>query len=185
MQLLSGEPFIAITDRFADEWYYPPFDEITLHSSYLQAYNHLTLNQFQRESYSGYDFERRYWKLQHQIYEAIKQEFYFNDPLPYYEVVELTEYQAGGCFREHYDFSPYLEYPRVATAILYCNDGFEGGDTFFKNLNIRVKPKRGRLLYFRYDNPMSCDWTGHEGTPVLQGTKRIVSQWIGTVPLPF
>lgn len=185
IQVLSGEPFIATTDRFADEWFYPPFNEIALHSSYLQAYNYLTLNQFQRESYSGFDYERRYWPLQQQIYEAVKQEFFYADPLPHYEVVELTEYQKGGCFREHFDFSPYLEFPRVATAILYCNDDFTGGETHFKNLQIKVKPKRGRLLYFRYDNPILCDLTGHEGLPVLSGVKRIVSQWIGVMPLPF
>jgi len=185
INILREDPFVAYTDRYAGQWSLPDFREITLHSSHLQAHNYLMFDQHLRESYSGFDYTRRYWNLQHQIYEAIKSDFYFSDPLPQYEVLELTEYMTHGCFREHFDFSPYLQFPRIATAILYVNDDFEGGETHFKTMNIKIKPKAGRLLYFRYDNPFTAEWTGHEGLPVMKGIKRICSQWISTVQLPF
>lgn len=185
IHILSENPFIAVTDKYAGQWIIPDFRDIGLHSSYLQAYNYLAFDQYLRESYSAFDYQRQYYNLQTQIYEAIKNDFYYQEPLPQYEVLELTEYPIGGCFREHHDYSPYLEFPRIATAILYVNDDFESGETHFKNLGVKVKPKAGRLLYFRYDDPTTAFFTSHEGLPVFKGVKRIVSQWISTVPLPF
>ena len=68
---------------------------------------------------------------------------------------------------------------RCATALLYLNDGFEGGATSFPKLGITVWPRQGDILYFEYDEE-TYELAMHAGEPVIKGEKRIASLWIRT-----
>ena len=58
----------------------------------------------------------------------------------------------------------------------------EGGETAFPNLNLSVKPKKGRGLLWPSTlnaNPELQDpRTMHEARPVLKGTKYAANSWI-------
>lgn len=105
------------------------------------------------------------------------------------EPLQGQRYEEGQRFREHADFfyidEPYwTEYEphggqRTWTAMIYLNEPEAGGSTRFKLLDFQVEPKLGRILIW---NNMALDgspnpWTLHEGMPVDQGTKYIVTKW--------
>jgi prolyl 4-hydroxylase len=97
---------------------------------------------------------------------------------------QITEYQPGEFYKAHYDFFHSQDQlkgktNRIATVILYLNDGFAGGETKFPKLKINVKPRKGCCLYFTYpiDNPNN-NLTFHSGEPVINGIKRIATLWL-------
>lgn len=62
---------------------------------------------------------------------------------------------------------------RLATYILYLNDGIEGGETEFLYMSKRISAKTGRLIIF----PSNYPWT-HRGNPPLSGVKYIMTGWV-------
>ncbi|HEV2595996.1 MAG TPA: 2OG-Fe(II) oxygenase [Sphingomicrobium sp.] len=105
------------------------------------------------------------------------------------EPLQGQRYEEGQRFREHADFF-YIDQPywadyephggqRTWTAMVYLNAPGAGGTTRFKLLDFMVEPKLGRILVW---NNMAVDgspnpWTLHEGMPVEQGSKYIVTKW--------
>ena len=69
---------------------------------------------------------------------------------------------------------------RIMTAILYLNDGYQGGETQFLRTGLSVAAKAGDLLIFENvtadgrADPMAL----HAGAPVTQGMKMIATRWI-------
>lgn len=55
----------------------------------------------------------------------------------------------------------------LLTLVFYLNDGFEGGDTDFPELNIRVVPRAGRALLFQHR-------ILHEAMAVRAGEKLVL-----------
>jgi prolyl 4-hydroxylase len=110
------------------------------------------------------------------------------------EPLQGQRYAVGQQFKEHADFfyidQPYwAEYEphggqRTWTAMIYLNQAAKGGATGFKYLELALAPTLGRLLIW---NNMALDgspnpWTAHEGQPVLEGTKYIVTKWFRERP---
>jgi hypothetical protein len=66
--------------------------------------------------------------------------------------------------------------------VLYCEVPTKGGATNFKNAGVHVVPKRGAATFFSYINPetnvMDTGFTEHSGCPVIEGEKKIITQWI-------
>jgi predicted 2-oxoglutarate/Fe(II)-dependent dioxygenase YbiX len=93
------------------------------------------------------------------------------------EAVGLNErfrfyrYEPGQYFRWHYDgaFRRTPSERSLITAMLYLNDGFEGGETEFDlgEELLSVTPVRGLLLLFDH---AVC----HQGAPVRRGTKYVL-----------
>jgi len=105
------------------------------------------------------------------------------------ETLQGQRYAPGQQFRAHHDFfhesQSYWEDmkaqggQRTWTAMIYLNHVEEGGSTWFPQIGMRVKPKRGLLLIW---NNMAPDGspnenTLHEGVAVTKGTKYIVTKW--------
>jgi len=105
------------------------------------------------------------------------------------EPLQGQRYSPGQCFKEHADFfyidQPYwAEYEpqggqRTWTAMIYLNKPARGGATSFRNLELGIEPTPARILVW---NNMAVDgspnpWTTHEGTPVEEGVKYIVTKW--------
>jgi prolyl 4-hydroxylase len=63
---------------------------------------------------------------------------------------------------------------------MYLNDDFEGGATYFPDLDLRVTPKAGSALYFQYNytGVLKNLRTKHIGETVTAGTKYIATIWI-------
>lgn len=98
------------------------------------------------------------------------------------EPLHILRYRPGQQYRPHHDahaFAP-LKKRRTATALLYLNDGYEGGETHFPEIDITVRGGVGDLLVFH-----NLDAEGmpdmrmlHAGLPVTSGEKWLATRWI-------
>ncbi len=110
------------------------------------------------------------------------------------ETMQGQRYAPSQQFRAHHDYFHEAESywakmqeqggQRTWTAMVYLNDVGEGGATWFPQAGIKVAPKRGLLLAW---NNMQADGTPnpltlHEGMPVIEGTKYIVTKWFRERP---
>ena len=71
---------------------------------------------------------------------------------------------------------------RMATIVMYCEIPTVGGATRFRNSNVHIKPKKHAATFFSYIDPetmkMDDGFTEHSGCPVVEGEKKIVTQWV-------
>jgi len=77
---------------------------------------------------------------------------------------------------------PHKKGTRMATMVMYCIVAESGGHTNFRNAGVHVRPKTGGAVFFSYIDPNTLitdnGLTEHSGCPVVQGSKKIVTQWI-------
>jgi prolyl 4-hydroxylase len=110
------------------------------------------------------------------------------------ETMQGQRYAPRQHFRAHHDYfhegESYWQRmklnggQRTWTAMIYLNDVPEGGATWFPQGGLRVTPRRGLLLTW---NNMAADGspntrTLHEGMPVVEGVKYIVTKWFREGP---
>ncbi len=98
------------------------------------------------------------------------------------EPLHILRYRPGQQYRPHHDahaFAP-IEQRRLATALLYLNDAYAGGETNFPELGITVRGQVGDLLIFQ-----NLDAQGgpdprmiHAGLPITAGEKWLATRWI-------
>jgi len=110
------------------------------------------------------------------------------------EAVQGQRYLPGQQFKAHHDWFHTTEayWPqerkrggqRCFTAMAYLNAVEEGGGTHFVNLGINVEPKPGVLLVWNNATPEGVpnEDTIHAGTPVVKGTKYVITKWYRTRP---
>ncbi|KAL7489216.1 hypothetical protein ACHAW6_014786 [Cyclotella cf. meneghiniana] len=71
---------------------------------------------------------------------------------------------------------------RMATMVMYCDIPIVGGATNFRNSGVHVKPTKYAATFFSYIDPvtmkMDDGFTEHSGCPVIEGEKKIVTQWV-------
>jgi len=88
------------------------------------------------------------------------------------EPLHIARYTAGQEFKEHFDADKFIH--RTHTIVIYLNDNFKGGETYFPEINFKVSPKVGRLLLFEsIDNNAVILQSVHQGMPVNEGIKYI------------
>lgn len=122
-------------------------------------------------------------------------EHFTNVPRYNFELPNLVKYEEGCEYKEHHDYfyknTNYYNQSmknggqRTHTAILYLNDDFTGGETFFKMRDLTVIPKKGSICVWR-----NTDKTGfplqstlHAGLPVKTGIKYILVSWVRELPI--
>jgi prolyl 4-hydroxylase len=97
------------------------------------------------------------------------------------EPLNVLRYKPGQQYRPHHDGRGSEDGPmRIVTALIWLNEQFEGGETEFPRLNIRVRGGVGDMLVFRNvnDDGSQDDRLIHAGLPVSQGVKWMASRWI-------
>jgi len=103
-----------------------------------------------------------------------------NDPL-YPESVILAAMGAGGRHSRHADNCRQNEQgdwvanhtpQRDVSVIYYLNDEFDGGEIFFEQTQLMVKPRRGLVLAFPSDA-----YHVHEVLPVRSGVRYTMAIW--------
>eukprot|EP00584_Thalassiosira_punctigera_P011839 CAMPEP_0172548106 /NCGR_PEP_ID=MMETSP1067-20121228/17488_1 /TAXON_ID=265564 ORGANISM="Thalassiosira punctigera, Strain Tpunct2005C2" /NCGR_SAMPLE_ID=MMETSP1067 /ASSEMBLY_ACC=CAM_ASM_000444 /LENGTH=440 /DNA_ID=CAMNT_0013335293 /DNA_START=289 /DNA_END=1611 /DNA_ORIENTATION=+ len=71
---------------------------------------------------------------------------------------------------------------RMATIVMYCEMPKVGGATNFRNSGVHIKPKQYSATFFSYIDSvtmkMDDGFTEHSGCPVVEGEKKIVTQWV-------
>lgn len=128
--------------------------------------------------------------LQQKIYDSIRYKFdnnYLN--LSHFENLQVQLYEKNQEYLPHYDFfdmkdPDFIKNNRIATIIIYLNEDFVGGETWFPKLDLKIKPEIGKMLYFDYKYSRNLnELTIHAGCPVDEGEKYIITSWIRQSPL--
>lgn len=104
-----------------------------------------------------------------------------NVPVNFIENLQCVKYSKGQQFKPHFDAG--ASNHRIHTMLVYLNDDFSGGETFFPELNLKVEPQKGRALYFlnRIDQSILLQ-SAHAGLPVANGTKYGCNIWVRNQP---
>lgn len=105
------------------------------------------------------------------------------------ETMQAQRYEPGQYYKEHWDFFMpatqenriYCEWmgQRTWTTMIYLNDVKKGGETYFKYLKLKLKPKRGMLVAWNnlYKNGVPNLKTMHEALPPISENKYIITKW--------
>jgi prolyl 4-hydroxylase len=111
-------------------------------------------------------------------------------PLTNFEPATVLHYAPGQAFEPHFDFlDPALpghredlavRGQRIATVLVYLNEGYESGETAFPNIGWRFRGAPGDMLVFaNVDRAGAPDrLTFHAGLPPTRGEKWLLSQWV-------
>jgi len=110
-------------------------------------------------------------------------------PLENLEYGQCVSYQTGQEYQAHYD-TPDAGTPmgqkiitkygqRIVTLLIYLNDDFQGGETYFPNLDYKVRPETGMAVIFKNtDREGNIDPNSlHAGLPVFSGQKFAFNLW--------
>ncbi|MDB5712978.1 MAG: peptidyl prolyl 4-hydroxylase subunit alpha [Sphingomonadales bacterium] len=101
------------------------------------------------------------------------------------EPLTVLRYRPGQQYWPHLDTLSGASNQRVATMLVYLNDGYGNGETHFPKLGLKLRLRKGEGLLFgnvRADgqpDPLSL----HEGIRVSSGEKLVASRWIRQQPL--
>jgi hypothetical protein len=137
-----------------------------------------------RTSSTYFDMSDQFRDVRETILDTVFNNWGHRHRLNQCELLQLTMYQPGQQYVPHWD---YFNVPgvkadtandRVATAIVYLNDDFQGGTTSFNQLGLTVTPKKANLLYFYYPPGATAHLSMHSGDVVTSGEKRILTMWI-------
>lgn len=96
------------------------------------------------------------------------------------EATLILRYKGGQEYRPHFDFVRSEQNQRFKTVLVYLNHDYKGGETYFPEIDLKVKGRKGDALIFtsalpdRTVNPLSK----HAGLPVTQGAKYLCTKWI-------
>lgn len=114
-----------------------------------------------------------------------------NTEIALQEEMQIVKYDSSGFYKPHYDAcdsttQDYCERmnkgmgPRYITFIMYLNDGFEGGETIFPNIDRKIVPEMGKAAIFYNVNKdgLLLEKSLHGGMNVINGEKWIANKWI-------
>lgn len=105
------------------------------------------------------------------------------------ETIQGQRYAVGQQFKPHHDYfhesEPYWPEmercggQRTWTAMVFLNEPGEGGQTQFPRVGIKVAPRTGNLLLWNNLDPSGLvnPFSLHQGMPVLDGVKYIITKW--------
>lgn len=96
------------------------------------------------------------------------------------EPLQVLRYRPGQEYRPHLDALPEGGNQRVLTMLVYLNDDYQCGETFFIKTGLKVAATTGAGLLFCNALPggLPDPFAEHAGLPVVSGQKFIASRWI-------
>lgn len=94
----------------------------------------------------------------------------------YIDYTDAVHWPSGMEMKPHsdncwLDGSPNYTNWRTHTAVLYLNDDYEGGRTFFPEINYESTPKKGRVIIF----PSGIEYL--HGVTKVEGDRYTLSTW--------
>ena len=89
------------------------------------------------------------------------------------DFTDLVKWKSGETMPVHHDNVDYCSY-REYSGVLYLNDDYEGGETFFPDLNYEIIPEKGKLALFPSDN------TFMHGVRYIKGNRYTLPIWFTT-----
>lgn len=115
---------------------------------------------------------------------------FVKSPVAYGEPLSTLHYTPGQAYKDHHDFfnpdypahTPHLENggQRIKTFLIYLNEGFTGGETYFPKLDWKYKGKAGEAVVFDnvHSNGDLIHDSLHAGLPTKTGEKWLLSKWL-------
>jgi prolyl 4-hydroxylase len=113
-----------------------------------------------------------------------------NLPLENAESLQVVRYEPNGYYKEHHDSccdnteicNDFIKRggQRIKTVLIYLNDDFEEGSTYFPLLGKKYKPPKYSAIIFNplAKNSNKCHpYALHAGLPVKSGVKYIANLW--------
>lgn len=114
----------------------------------------------------------------------------FQIPVENAEALQVVRYRPNQYYNEHHDSccddnehcKEFIKNggQRKLTVLIYLNDAFEGGHTYFKNLDLKVKCTPGDAVVFYPLAKGTCKCHPlalHAGMPVEKGEKWVANLW--------
>ncbi len=103
-------------------------------------------------------------------------------PADHAEQAYVCRYSGGDYYYGHYDFANgFLTEHRLCTVLIYLNDvePAHGGETFFRELNLAVRPVAGRAVCWTNTNPDGSNHyeAMHAALPPIDAEKWVVQLW--------
>ena len=97
-----------------------------------------------------------------------------------FEPMHIVKYEQGDFYTPHFDCGPVIVRPY--TFIITLNDNYQGGETYFPNLDKSYKLKKGDALFFHNytTNHLETTLSFHGGKEVLSGEKWIANMWVSS-----
>jgi prolyl 4-hydroxylase len=99
------------------------------------------------------------------------------------EPLNILKYTPGQQYKPHHDGTGTDNVSvRTLTALIWLNDQFEGGETDFPKIGLKVRGGVGDMLVFKNvrDDGSFDERMIHAGLPVTDGVKWMASRWIRT-----
>lgn len=96
------------------------------------------------------------------------------------EPLAVMRYAPGQEYRLHHDCLPGEPNQRIRTVIVYLNDGYGGGATYFPAIDRTIRVQLGDAVVFTNVLPDGNvdQQSRHAGQPVTHGEKWICTRWI-------
>lgn len=114
----------------------------------------------------------------------------YNIPFENAEDLQVIKYEPNQYYKEHHDSCcdnvdschNFVKNggQRILTVLIYLNNTFEGGETYFKNLNIKMKAPPGSAIVFyplAFNSKLCHPNALHAGLPVTKGEKWVANVW--------
>lgn len=100
------------------------------------------------------------------------------------EPLQVLRYKPGEQYRTHFDAIAGFDNQRVMTCLVWLNEGYEGGETFFPTPGLTLRGRKGNAILFRNADQAGRrdEAAAHAGLPVRAGEKMIASRWIRQQP---
>jgi prolyl 4-hydroxylase len=100
------------------------------------------------------------------------------------EPLQILRYRPGQEYKPHYDAVAGFTNQRMLTALSYLNEQYTGWETFFSEVDLKIRGQKGDVLVFRniLDNGRFDPASRHQGMPVVKGVKYLGSRWIRERP---
>ena len=115
--------------------------------------------------------------------------FLTNSPQHCIEAINVVRYKVGGRYDQHFDCFSFsegftdkikAEGDRKYSCIIYLNENFSGGSTYFPNIGVEIHPSVGSLIIWSNLNSKGTPYTEslHAGMPVEEGEKWALVTWV-------
>lgn len=88
----------------------------------------------------------------------------YNIKMNYMEAINFVKYGVGQHFQVHADHG--FSYICTVSSVMYLNDDYEGGELWFPNFDLKIKPEYGDIVMF----PSTYIYA-HAALPVISGVK--------------
>lgn len=101
------------------------------------------------------------------------------------EPLAVLHYAGGQEYLPHMDTLPNEANQRIATVLIYLNEGYAGGETHFPASGLTIAGRLGDVVAFSNVGPdgQPDPASRHAGLPVQRGTKWLATRWIRRAPI--